>query len=283
MFSPSPHLSSPTSRPANAPPRPTYALNIVVAEGDDDLRAATLQTLQAMGHAVRGVASAAALDTLLAHTPATFPIALLLLDLDLPGEDGLHLTQRLRAARPTLGIVLVSERMRLDDKLAGYDSGADLYLSKPLVFPELGALLQALARRMRAARPTPEALTLHPDTLQLVGQQARVNLSQRECTLLTALADAENGRLATARIAEVFGKTLAAFSKYALEVQIVRLRKKLTAAGATAPSIKALRGIGYQLCVSLTISDNRRSAPFAESPSFSHGPTDRTAESLASA
>jgi DNA-binding response OmpR family regulator len=236
-------------------------MNIVVVKACHELRAETVATLSAMGHTVRGVEDAAALDRVLDKASAASPVDLLLLDLDLAGEDGLSLARRMRAARPMIGIVIVSGRTRLDDRLAGYAVGADLYLTQPVAAQELGAVLQALARRMHPTRPQAIPLTLNPATLQLNGRQGARNVSEQECTLLAAFADAAGGRLATAQIAELTGKTPQTFSKYALEVQIVRLRKKLAAVGATAPSIKALRGSGYQICVSLAVSDDRRPSP----------------------
>jgi DNA-binding response OmpR family regulator len=98
-------------------------------------------------------------------------------------------------------------------------------------------------------------LTLRFNTLQLEGQAAVVDVSDIECCLLSALAAAPQQRLRTARLMEIAGRNSTEPTKSTLEVQIVRLRKKLEKAGALAPCIKAIRGTGYQLCVPLTVTN----------------------------
>jgi DNA-binding response OmpR family regulator len=99
----------------------------------------------------------------------------------------------------------------------------------------------------------PASLTLNLRTLQLGGPQGLVDVSDPECLLLKALAAGTDQRLDTPRMLEHVGKSADAAGKRALDVQLVRLRKKLTQAGAPAPTIKCIRGQGYQLCVSLEI------------------------------
>ena len=232
---------------------PAAALNIVIVEDHDDLRAATVMALSGMGHSTRGVASAEALD----HELAACRADLLIIDLGLPGEDGLSLTRRMRAAAPAIGIIILTGRMRQEDKLAGYASGADLYLTKPTSVGELGAAIQSLSRRMRAQPQTLIAtavrLVLNPATLQVLGPAAVVDISDLECTLLKAFISAAGQRLDTAQLTGNGDTKAGKPGKGALEVQLVRLRRKLEQAGAAAPTIKALRGAGYQLCVPLAL------------------------------
>ena len=229
------------------------ALNIVVVEDHDDLRATTVMALSGMGHSARGVACAEALDTELAACRAD----LLVIDLGLPGEDGLSLTRRMRAATPAIGIIILTGRMRQEDKLAAYASGADLYLTKPTSAGELGAAIQSLSRRMasqsQALTATAVRLVLNPATLQVLGPAAVVDISDLECTLLRAFINAAGQRLDTAQLTGNGGEVGGKPGKGALEVQLVRLRRKLEQADAAAPTIKALRGAGYQLCVALTL------------------------------
>ena len=224
-------------------------LNIIVVEDHEDLREATVAALSNLGHRVRGVDCAEALDDELAR----FRADLLLLDLNLPGEDGISLARRVRAAEPEIGIIMLTARTQLHDKTTGYDSGADLYLTKPTSIEELGAAIQALARRISPRPHARPELTLNPVTRQLQGTQATVDVSEHECALLMALAKAREQRLETWQILELSGKLDEEISKSTLEVQIVRLRKKLEQAGAAKPSIKAIRGIGYQLCLPVII------------------------------
>jgi DNA-binding response OmpR family regulator len=84
--------------------------------------------------------------------------------------------------------------------------------------------------------------------LTLKGPAAEVDLSDLECSLLIALCRSAGNRLETWQLLEVSGRAADEHGKRALEVQIVRLRKKVEQSGATGPSIKSIRGSGYQLC-----------------------------------
>jgi DNA-binding response OmpR family regulator len=87
--------------------------------------------------------------------------------------------------------------------------------------------------------------------LQLTGPLGVVDLSDHECQLLAALNRATDRRLETWQLLELLGKDADDNEKRALTVQFVRLRKKLSEAGASEPSLKSIRGSGYQLCVAI--------------------------------
>jgi DNA-binding response OmpR family regulator len=224
-------------------------LNIIVVEDNDDLRDATVEALQRLGHTVCGVDCAEALDDVV----GTFRAEVMVLDLNLPGEDGLSIARRMRAANPDIGIIMVTARNDVADIETGYRSGSDIYLTKPTSFEALGAALQALSRRMRPDIPNAAGLILNPVSRQLSGPVAKVDLSDRESSLLAAFAQTRERSLENWQLMELSGKPAGAVTKAALELQIVRLRKKLEHAGALAPTIKAIRGTGYQLCVALEL------------------------------
>jgi DNA-binding response OmpR family regulator len=225
-------------------------LNIVVVEDHDALREVTVAALCNMGHNAVGADCAEALDDEI----GAFPIDLLVVDLNLPGEDGISLARRLRAAQPGVGIIMVTSRGQISEKLSGYESGADLYLTKPTSVEELGAAVQALARRMKCHQQARPDFQLDLGALFLQGPREGVGLSAHEAAMLSALARAPCHRLESWQLIELAGKAEADFSKSTLEVQIVRLRKKLVQAGAVDQPIKAVRGQGYQLCVNVTVA-----------------------------
>lgn len=225
-------------------------LNIVVVEDHDALREVTVEALRNMGHNAVGVDCAEAL----ADEIGAFPIDLLVIDLNLPGEDGISLARRLRTAQPGIGIIMVTSRNQISEKLSGYESGADLYLTKPTSVEELGAAVQALARRMKRHEQARPDFLLNFAALFLQGPQDGVGLSAHEAAMLSALARAPGHRLESWQLIELSGKAEADFSKHALEVQIVRLRKKLMQAGAGDQPIKAVRGQGYQLCIKVIVA-----------------------------
>lgn len=225
------------------------ALNILLVEDHDDLREATVAALSAFGHRVRGVDCAEALD----DEGADFRADIFVLDLNLPGEDGLSLARRLRIVEPEVGIIMLTARDQAADVALGYDSGADIYVTKPASPEELNAAIQALARRIKPATAAAGQLTLNAQTLRLSGPAGKVDVSDNEALLLAALAKARDHRLDTWQLLEVLGKPVDELEKRALIVQIVRLRKKLEQAAGREPTIKSIRGAGYQLCLALQI------------------------------
>jgi DNA-binding response OmpR family regulator len=224
-------------------------LNIVVVEDNNDLRTLLSNALRKEGHRVTALSCAEELEDQAGSDHADA----FLLDINLPGEDGLSLAQRIRHAHPLVGIIMLSARSALDDKLLGYDCGADIYLTKPISLPELSAALRSFARRRLATfkQINPEGLTLNK--LELQGQQTSVKLTAQEAIVLTALARAPAGRLETWQIAELLEAEVDESFKSSLAVRMVRLRKKLTDAGAEGLVIESLRNIGYQLTTRIEI------------------------------
>jgi DNA-binding response OmpR family regulator len=222
-------------------------LNLVLVEDHDILRGMLQQALQEAGHRVTALSCAEELEDEAGGQPAD----IFLIDLNLPGEDGLSLTERVRATYPLAGIIMVTARSTLNDKLEGYARGADLYLTKPVEAPELCAAVAAMGRRRLKVSQllTPQdALTL--SQLQMTLAQTGhlpVSLSAAETAMLVAFARAPNQRLAYWQVAETLGLDLQNYPKASLEVRIVRLRKKLVDAGAQGSCIEAIRNHGYQL------------------------------------
>lgn len=219
-------------------------LNVVVVEDNDALREIAVDALRDMGHTVVGLECAEEVDERIGG----FAVDLALIDLNLPDEDGFSLAKRLRAAQPHIGIIIVTALKDLHDKLHGYESGADLYLTKPVSRAELQAAVQAITRRLRptGARST---YILNTSTLDLQGPKGGVALSPAAAAMLSAFARASRGRLETWQLLELISQHDPNISKSTLEVQIVRLRKKLIAVGEAEQPIQSIRGWGYQLCL----------------------------------
>lgn len=126
---------------------------IVVVEDEPALRGDLVEHLQVCGHDVRGADSGAQLDGLLAQEPAD----LLVLDVNLPGEDGFKIAKRLRE-RSEVGIIMLTARSMIVDRVVGLEVGADVYLVKPVDLRELEAQVKTLLRRLKTqAAPAPEA------------------------------------------------------------------------------------------------------------------------------
>ena len=226
-------------------------LSIVLVEDNDDLRELTADALRAEGHRVTALSCAEELEDKAGGAAAD----LFLIDLNLPGEDGFSLARRIRQVQPLVGILIVSARSELQDKVQGYDCGADAYLPKPVPFEELRAAINSFARRRQAQHSTQsstgEALRLQQRELH--GPADQVRLTGAEETLLTALARAPSGRLENWQLLELFGMDSADASKTSLEVRITRLRKKLVQVGADARCLESIRAVGYQLTVPVQV------------------------------
>lgn len=172
---------------------------------------------------------------------------LAIVDLGLPGINGLELTRRLRAQGLTMPVLILTARDALHDRVQGLDLGADDYMLKPFELPELLARLRALLRRSQAA--TTAVLSMGPlemDTAQrrvtLAGQI--MELGPREWTVLEYL-------LLQAPKPAAKDKLLAALTGWdkeitpnAIEVYVSRLRAKLEPAGV---ALRSIRGFGYRL------------------------------------
>ena len=224
-------------------------LNIIVIEDNDDLRTLLCSGLRVDGHFVTGLSSAEEIEDQagIDHADA------FLIDINLPGEDGLSLAKRIRKAHPLVGIIILSARVALDDRLSGYDCGADMYLTKPVEMAELLATFKSFARRRKATLKHVSGQTLTLNKFELKGGTGAIKLSIQEATILTAMARAPAGKLETWQIAELLKVEIDESFKSSLAVRMVRLRKKLNDAGAEGIAIEAIRQFGYQLVTQIEI------------------------------
>lgn len=166
-------------------------LNIVVAEDHDHLREMTCAALADRGHRVLGLSCAEELE----DGAKGDPVDAFVLDLNLPREDGISLARRIRHAYPLVGIIMLTARSESSDKNAGYESGADLYMTKPVDLDELCAAIKSFARRRRTAEPSPDKPTLALSNMELTGPTATVRLTSSEAAMLRAFGRAPAGTL----------------------------------------------------------------------------------------
>jgi len=222
------------------------AIKLLLVEDHLALREMITESLQTLGYQVAPYESA---EAALSSADTDSPIALL--DINLPGEDGMRLAQKLRILNPSIGVILMTVRNRLTDKLEGYEAGADFYLPKPVDPQELDAAILALCRRLPDLQRTD--LTLHYTSQQLTNRKKiQVTLSAEDCRLLTVLAQAPNSRLEYWELAEHLALDLDSETlRTTLEKRVSRLRRKLRELDQPSTAIKALRGYGYQLTCTL--------------------------------
>ena len=226
------------------------SLHILVVEDNDSLRHATVDFLQTNGHLATGVVCAEEVD----DTPTRDLPDLYLIDVNLPGENGFSLAERIRRSQPMAGIVLMTARGQLNDRLEGYASGADNYLIKPVEQQELLVCINSLARRLKAmdARPD-DSLELSNQNLRLKGPKGTVALSHGESTLLVAFSRAAGQKLERWQAMQLIDTKDKGLVPANLEMRISSLRKKLNACGAPDNAIRTLRGFGYALACTIKL------------------------------
>jgi DNA-binding response OmpR family regulator len=172
---------------------------------------------------------------------------LILLDLGLPGRDGLEILATLRAKGVKTPVLILTARDTLQDRVAGLDSGADDYLVKPFERQELLARIRALLRRRPprgTAALTVGDLRLNPDTREIRRGDREIDLTNREFELLEYLM--RNERLVISRerlLEEVWGYDPAALTN-TIDVFISNLRRKLESGGEPR-LLHTKRGAGY--------------------------------------
>jgi two-component system, OmpR family, response regulator QseB len=180
-----------------------------------------------------------------AHALRTTAFDLILLDLGLPGRDGLDVLRELRARGDHVPVVILTARDEVRDRIAGLDAGADDYIVKPFDLDELAARMRSVLRRS-AGRGDPViqhgSIRLNTVTHAVEKDGAPVQLSAHEYAVLEALLQRPGAVLSRAQLEDRLYGWDAQIESNAVEVYIHGLRRKL---GSEA--IRTLRGVGYYL------------------------------------
>lgn len=243
--------------PPLAAPKTGKSLAVAVVEDDPLLRQEVEFHLLREGFGVQAVNSASALDDLIVRQS----FDLFVVDLNLPGESGLSLCKRLRQSMPQAGIVIMTARLGIENKIAGYgDGGADFYLTKPVLPRELVMVLQGLGRRIQQeSMQSSWQLSLRDRTLLSPDGSRKIRITAREKAIVMALAQAKDRTLTSGDLCDLCMDTAsdAAMSKHALEELIKRLRKKFAdpTQAHTESIIKSVWGVGYQLCIAVALTN----------------------------
>jgi two-component system, OmpR family, copper resistance phosphate regulon response regulator CusR len=170
------------------------------------------------------------------------------LDLMLPGRDGLQVLGDLRRAGNAVPVLVLTARDAIEDRVAGLDGGADDYLVKPFAFAELLARLRVLLRRERAAETVLRADDLEVDLVRrrVTRGGEEVGLTQREFELLEYLLRHKNATVTRDMLGrDVWRETAHALTNV-IDVFVTLLRRKVERPGRP-PLIHTVRGLGYSL------------------------------------
>jgi DNA-binding response OmpR family regulator len=227
-------------------------ISIAVVENYAAQREELELLLRLEGFEVFGADSGQSLDRLLLMTS----IDVIMLDLNLPGEDGLSIAARLRKSCPETRIIMLTGRVRGIDKVEGYESGADVYLTKPQRPREILAVIRSLTRRMGFVEASPQTPVwiLSPIELSITSPRGEViTLSHRDLELFKRFHLAPKQYLDFFALLEHFELPPTPEGKSQVVRIISRLRLKIQPHTSGAPCIKADRKDGYQLCLNLKI------------------------------
>ena len=179
---------------------------------------------------------------------------LIVLDVMMPGEDGVALTRDLRETIAT-PILLLTAKGETDDRIAGLEAGADDYLSKPFEPKELLLRINAILRRMPEPEPentAPKVLQLGPvrydmERAELLRGEESVRLTATETQLMRIFSVHLRQAVSRAKLVEDLGRDRGQAQERAVDVQITRLRRKIEADPKQPRYLQTVRGEGYML------------------------------------
>jgi DNA-binding response OmpR family regulator len=221
-------------------------MRVLVIEDDESIASFVGRGLREAGFAVDVAATGP--DGLFKAQSSDYDAAIV--DLMLPGRDGLSLVAELRRAGVRTPVLILTARRSVEDRVQGLESGADDYLIKPFAFPELLARVHALIRRARGT-PEPIELTYHDLSLNRLTRRVEragreVDLRPREFALLELLLrHPERVVSKTMILSHVWGYDFDPGSNV-VDVLVFRLRDKIDR-GFASPLLHTVRSIGYVL------------------------------------
>ena len=218
-------------------------MRIAIIEDNESVAKGIAYRMQDRGHATDLVHDGSTADEFLKSDQNEIVI----LDINLPGMDGLSILRGMRARGDHRPVLLLTARTATGDRVTGLDAGADDYLVKPFEMDELEARIRALSRRVALSIQTEfrmGGLSYNPDQRTVFVDGKPLELPRRELSLLDALLRARNGVRSKNDLIETLYGTGADVADSAIEVHVSRLRKKLISANL---EIRTLRNVGYAL------------------------------------
>ena len=218
-------------------------MRMLLVEDDSMIAQAVVGSLKDDGYAVDWVNNGNTAETTLAGQNYD----IILLDLGLPGQDGIQVLQHARASRNATPILILTARDDIQSRLAGLDGGADDYIIKPFIMAELKARIRAILRR-HAGQASPllrnGSIQLNPQTYQttLEGQPESIPLSQKEFAVLQALMSRAGIILSRSELEDKIYGWGEEVESNAIDFLIHSLRKKIG-----KEHIKNIRGVGWMM------------------------------------
>jgi DNA-binding response OmpR family regulator len=228
--------------------------SILVVDDDKDVRDTIRDYFEFCGFDVFVAGDGDGMRTILARRP----VEIVLMDLNLPGEDGLALTRELRASRP-VGVIMLTAAGQTIDRIIGLEMGADDYVPKPFDPRELLARVKSVLRRLRerpkevptSGEEKPEVVRMGSCTLDLAAHRLydasgeEIPLTSMEFDLLQAFARHPDRVLSRERLLELAHNRDGDVFDRSIDLRIARIRKKIEQDATKPQVLKTVRGAGY--------------------------------------
>ncbi|MEM7422206.1 MAG: response regulator [Pseudomonadota bacterium] len=223
--------------------------HILVVDDDQRIRDLLKRFLARSGYLVTAARDASHAEALL----KSLEFDLMVVDVMMPGEDGISFTRRMGDLIAT-PVILLTAKAETGDRIAGLEAGADDYLPKPFEPRELLLRVGAILRRTVPAAPVeqPTVLSLGSTSYELTRGELRrgdesVRLTSTEQALMRVFSRQPNEAVSRLRLAEELGGTTGEVQERAVDVQITRLRRKIEADPKNPRYLQTVRGAGYML------------------------------------
>ncbi|HEY4073011.1 MAG TPA: response regulator transcription factor [Herbaspirillum sp.] len=216
---------------------------ILLLEDETDLRQEVVDFLRSEGHAVMQAGNVAE------FTPQLEQADIAIIDIGLPDGNGFDVAHNLRNSHPRIGIIILTARGAMHDKINGLKLGADHYLIKPIRFNELAAYISSIARRV-----APVMWRLHLIERKLIAPDGSTEkMTGVEMTMLELLARNAGQVVMRPAIAKAFGTDWLAYDERHLDQLVSRLRRRWRKHNGTELPLRTEHGLGYSLCVDIEI------------------------------
>ncbi len=220
--------------------------NVLIVEDDENIQELVAYNLRKAGWAVAAVGNGEeGLEFALKHNPD-----IVLLDLMLPGMDGLEVCRKIKAKNPEIPIIMLTAKGEETDIIVGLEMGADDYVVKPFSPKVLIARIKAVLRRGDLAEDIDNGkvivrgeLSIHPQKHQVLINDMKIDLTDTEYKLIRYLSERPGWVFTRNQIIDAVRGEDAVVTDRAVDVQIVGLRKKL---GNSGELIETVRGVGYR-------------------------------------
>lgn len=221
-------------------------MKVLLVEDEAELAQAIIEFLKKEGFVCEHASTFLAADEKL----ELYSYDCVLLDLNLPGGNGLNLLRKLKALHSRAGVIILSAKNAIDDKIAGLDLGADDYLSKPFHLAELNARIKSVLRRKQFDGQQLirfEELTINPEEQEVRVVNQVLTLTKKEYDLLLFFLSNRNRLLTKESIAEhLWGDDMDLADSFDfIYTHIKNMRKKIVEAGGK-DYVKTVYGMGYK-------------------------------------